>query len=140
MEKTKKNQYKEDLQRLQAEFDNYRKRNEKERHEIHENGNKELIIRLLDILDSFELALKHNNDKGVEMIYSQLYSLLESKGLKIIEAKGKFNPEIHEALIQEERDEKNMIIEELQKGYFLNDKVIRPSKVKISKIKEDKNG
>ncbi len=141
--KAKEEEYLEQLQRLQAEFDNYRKRSDKEKQEIYDNANEKLIIRLLDILDSFELALKHNSDKGVEMIYSQLYSLLESKGLKIIKAKGKFNPEIHEALIQEKGYEEDMIIEELQKGYFLNDKVIRPSKVKISKIKirgGNKNG
>jgi molecular chaperone GrpE len=128
--------YKEDLQRLQAEFDNFRKRTDKEKQEIYENANQELIIRLLDILDNFELALKHIKDKGIEMIYSQLYSLLENKGLKIINAKGKFNPEIHEALISEEGNNEDIIIEELQKGYYLNNKVIRHSKVKISKIKK----
>jgi len=137
----KEKEYLEQLQRLQAEFDNYRKRIDKEKQEIYDNTNEKLIIRLLDILDSFELALKHNSDKGVEMIYSQLYSLLESKGLKIIKAEGNFNPEIHEALIQEKGDEDGMILEELQKGYFLNDKVIRASKVKISKAKgSNKNG
>jgi len=133
--KSKEKEYLEQLQRLQAEFDNYRKRVEREKQEIYNNANEKLITRLLDILDSFELALKHNADEGVKMIYSQLYSLLESHGLKKIEATGKFNPEVHEALIQEEGEEDGIIIEELQKGYILNNKVIRPSKVKISKLK-----
>jgi len=137
--KVKEKNYLEDLQRLQAEFDNYRKRVDKEKQELYKFADEKLIISLLDILDDFELALKHNQDKGVEMIYSKLYSLLEKKGLKLIKAKGKFNPEIHEALIQEQGSEGGIILEELQKGYTLNEKVIRPSKVKISKMKEKKN-
>lgn len=131
--KSKEKEYLEDLQRLQAEFDNYRKRVESKKQEIYADANKELIFKLLNILDSLELALKHNNDKGIEMIYSQLYSLLENEGLKVIEVKGKFNPEIHEALITEKNGDGDKIVEELQKGYLLNGKVIRPSKVKIGK-------
>ena len=135
----KKDNYFEQLQRLQAEFENFRKRIEKEKSEIFKNANKDLIIKLLGILDNFELALKHVDDKGINMIYSELYSILENEGLKIIKAEGKFNPEFHEALIHEEGKENGKIIEELQKGYMLNDKVIRASKVKISKIMENKN-
>lgn len=124
----------EQLQRLQAEFENYRKRVDCEKHDILENANEKLIVSLLDILDTFELALKHSDDEGVKMIYSQLYSLLEKNGLKLIEAKGKFNPEIHEVLVQEEGEGDNIILEELQRGYFLNGKVVRPSMVKISKV------
>ena len=135
----KKNEYLEQLQRLQAEFENFRKRTEKERQEIFKNANENLIIKLLRVLDNFELALKHTDDKGINMIYSELYSILENEGLKAIKAKGEFDPRIHEALIQEEGEEDEMIIEELQKGYTLNDKVIRASKVKITKIAEKKN-
>lgn len=134
----KEQEYLDQLQRLQAEFDNYRKRIEKEKEEYCKFSNQELIIKLLDILDDFELALKHIEDDGVEMIYSKLYSLLEKEGLGKIKVNGEFNPEVHEALIIEEGKEDNKIIEELQRGYILNNKVIRPSKVKISKIKEDK--
>ena len=136
--KEEKGKYFEQLQRLQAEFENFRKRNFREREEILKNANEDLIVKLLGILDNFELALKHVDDKGVKMIYSELYSILEKEGLKMIEAKGKFDPRVHEALIQEDGKEEG-IVEELQKGYMLNDKVIRASKVKITKIKENKN-
>ena len=92
--KSKEKEYLEQLQRLQAEFDNYRNRNDREKQEIYDNANEKFIVKLLDILDGFELALKHNNDKGVEMIYSQLYSLLEKEGLKKIDANGKFDPAV----------------------------------------------
>jgi molecular chaperone GrpE len=138
-EKTKQEQYFEQLQRLQAEFENFRKRTDKEKQEILKSANKDLILQLLNVLDSFELAIKHIDDKGINMIYSELYSILEKQGLKKINAKGKFNPELHEVLMQEEGDKEGIILQELQKGYTLNEKVIRPSKVKISKLKENKN-
>ena len=92
----------EQLQRLQAEFENFRKRTEKEQKIIFKNANEDLIIKLLNILDNFELALEHLDDKGINMIYSELYDILENEGLKAIKAEGKFDPRIHEALIQEE--------------------------------------
>jgi molecular chaperone GrpE len=126
----------EHIQRLQAEFENYRKRTDKERSNICKNANEELIVKLLGILDNFELALQHNEDKGVSMIFSELYSTLEKEGLSVISTEGKFDPMFHEVLIQEDGEGDGMIIEELQKGYKLNDKVIRVSKVKTSKVKE----
>ncbi len=138
--KTKENEeLVEQLKRLQAEFDNYRKRVEKQKDELKDFILKDFIIKLLPILDSFEVALKHdkNNEefrKGVELIYAQLHSYLKSLGLREIKAKGKFNPELHEVLLAEKSDKpENQIIEELQKGYTLNGKVIRTAKVKISK-------
>ena len=135
----KEKEYLEQLQRLQAEFDNYRKRTEKERLEILRNANEDLIKSLLTILDNFELALKHNNDSGVKMIYSELISILEREGLKTIKTEGKFDPKTHEVLIQEAGKEDEKILEEIQKGYTLNNKVIRASKVRISKATENKN-
>lgn len=132
----KKDEYLEQLQRLQAEFENFRKRTEKERQAIFLNANEDLIVKLLGVLDNFELALKHVDDEGIKMIYSELYSILENEGLKPIKAEGKFDPRVHEALIQEDGEEDEKIIEELQKGYMLNDKVIRHSKVKITKMVE----
>lgn len=132
--------YLEQLQRLQAEFENFRKRTEKEKYEILKNANEDLIVKLLGVLDNFELALKHVDDKGINMIYSELYSILEKEGLKIIKTGKNFDPEIHEAIIHEEGEEDEKIVEELQKGYTLNDKVIRPSKVKITKTMEKNNG
>ncbi|MEA3248551.1 MAG: nucleotide exchange factor GrpE [Nanoarchaeota archaeon] len=140
MTKKEKDKNLEQLQRLQAEFDNFRKRTVREKSEFLKNANEDLIIKLLGILDNFELALEHIDDKGINMIYSELYNILEDEGLKTIKAEGKFDPKIHEALIQEEGEEDEKIIEELLKGYTLNDKVIRPSKVKITKIMEKKNG
>ncbi|MCK5321250.1 nucleotide exchange factor GrpE [Candidatus Pacearchaeota archaeon] len=128
----------EQLQRLQAEFENFRRRTEEERKIIFKNANEDLILKLLGILDNFELALEHLDDKGINMIYSEFYDILENEGLKPIKAEGKFDPRIHEALIQEEGEEDEKIIEELLKGYTLNDKVIRHSKVKITKIAEKK--
>jgi len=129
----------ERLQRLQAEFDNYKKYVEKEKQEFVKYSNYKLIIKLLDTIDSFELALKNKDSgddfvKGVELIYSQLYSLLEKEGIRKIKALGeKFNPNVHEVLLTEKGNEDDLILEELQTGYMINDKVLRYSKVKVSK-------
>jgi molecular chaperone GrpE len=131
------------LQRLQAEFENYRKRCERESQNIIKLANEELIKDFLIVLDNFELALKnptHKDEfyKGMELIYSQIITTLENNGLEPIKTLGgKFDPRIHEALLVEETEqEPNTITEELQKGYSLYDKVIRPAKVKISKKKQ----
>lgn len=128
-----------------AEFENIRKRLEREKQEAIKYANEEIISELLNILDDLErtvsLADKKNNNldvflKGVEMVLAHLYELLKKYGLKPIEAKDKpFDPNFHEALLQEERDDlpEHTVIEELQKGYMLFDKVIRTSKVKVSK-------
>lgn len=136
----------ETLQRLQAEFENYKKRAEKEKQEIVKYAEERLIISILPILDSFELALKNTGNKetftkGVEMIFAQLYSALESRGLRPIEATGKiFDPYKHEALMKAfSEKEEEIVIEELQRGYMLNNRVIRHSKVKISQGRKDDN-
>ena len=123
------------LQRLQAEFENYKKRTEKENLEYKKCALQDFIKKILPVLDNFELALKHKKDKGIELIYLELYTILEDEGLKKIEALNKkFDPHIHEALLAEEYGrEPNIVLEELQKGYMLNDKVLRHSKVKVSK-------
>jgi molecular chaperone GrpE len=127
------------LQRTQANFENYRKQHEKRVQEIHEQAGKELMVQLLTVLDNFELALKSTDNskefvKGMALIYSQLSNLLEDKGLIQIKTKNNmFDPHFHEALIKIESDKpENMIIEELQKGFLLNNKVVRHAKVKIS--------
>ncbi|MBI2137050.1 nucleotide exchange factor GrpE [Candidatus Woesearchaeota archaeon] len=137
-------EYKEALQRLQADFENYRKRVEKEKTDIKKHANAELMKALLPVIDSFELALKSisNADdklrKGMEMIYGQFYSVLESLSLRPINAAGEmFDPYKHEVLMQEETaNEKKdgMVIEEFQKGYMFNDAVLRCSKVKVLKF------
>ena len=128
----------EKLQRLQAEFDNYRKRLEKEKQELVISANAGLMYELLSVLDNFELSLKHNNDKGIMLVYQELQKILEKKGLKVIEAKGVFNPKIHEAVMKVEGEQDGIILEELQRGYWLHDKLLRASKVKVSKVADKK--
>lgn len=129
----------ESLQRLQAEFENFKKRTEKEKSDFCKYAEKDLMLELLPILDNFELALNNTKNKdefikGVELIYAQLVSALEKKGLKKIETAGRFDPYKHEALMQEESDqEEGTILEELQKGYELNNIILRTAKVKVSK-------
>src|SRR3989344_6337641 len=127
------------LKRLQAEFENYKKRVDKERTEFGRYANAGVILSLLPTLDSFEIALKNTADKekfaeGMKMIYAQLYSALEAEGLRPIDTSGeKFDPYRHEVLLKEESDKpEGTILEEFQKGYMLSDKVLRFSKVKIS--------
>tara|TARA_Y100000310_G_C20645628_1_gene796372 strand:+ start:952 stop:1452 length:501 start_codon:yes stop_codon:yes gene_type:complete len=130
----------EDLQRLQAEFENYKKRTEKEKLEFIKYAKEEFIKNLLPVLDSFEQALKNKDKqeefiKGIELIFSQFHSILEQEGLRSITTSNeKFDPYKHEVLLQEKSDtEEGIILEDLQKGYMLNNRVIRHSKVKISK-------
>ena len=133
VEKSKEQEYLERLQRLQAEFENYQKRTEKEKQENLINANSNIIFQLLEVLDTFELALKHNKDLGVQLIYRDLISILKKQGLKTIDATGVFNPKIHEVVLKVGEDNTGVIIEELQKGYLLNNKLLRASKVKIGK-------
>ena len=128
--------YKEKFLRLQAEFANFQKRTEKERGEILKNANADLISQMLEVLDNFDLALKHNEDKGVKLIYDDLFRILEKQGLMLIKTDGKFYPQFHEAISQEEGEEEGVILEEFQKGYLLNCKLLRAAKVKISTSKE----
>ena len=133
------------LKKIQADFENYKKRTEKEKQDFASYGSAALIEKILPILDAFELALKNTSKsqefvKGVELIYSQLWETLEKEGLTKINALNqKFDPYLHEALMQESSDkEDGTILEELQKGYKFKDAVLRHTKVKISK-NEDKN-
>jgi molecular chaperone GrpE len=126
------------LKRTQANFENYRKQVEKRMEEFQQFATKDLLLQLLPIVDNFELALKTSASsvedlkKGIEMVYSQLFSLLENQGLQPIPCE-KFDPLLHEALMKEPSSQpENTILEELQKGFILNGKVIRHAKVKIS--------
>lgn len=144
-EADKASEYWQRLIRLQADFDNIRKRLEKEKQDFLKFANEGIILELLNILDDLErtveLAESKHQDlssflKGVEMILAHLYEMLKEYGVKPIEAQGRlFDPHFHEALMQEENKElpEHTIIEEMQKGYLLNDRIIRTSKVKVSK-------
>ncbi len=130
--------------RVLAEFDNYRKRRERDFIVLRENANISLIEDLLPILDDFERSLTVQKSKqslksfyeGAELIYSKLKSILENRGLAYIEASGKpFDPELHEAILQIESKDHlpNFVVEEVLKGYKIRDKVIRHSKVVVNK-------
>ncbi len=158
LEKSEK-EYKEledRLLRLAAEFDNYKKRTAREFQAIIKNANEELISQLVETLDNFQRALdsasrsnstKNSSDfdsfhKGVELIYQHFIEILRKEGLKEIKAVGEpFDPHFHEAVMQQESDEfpEGVVMDEISKGYILNDKVIKHSKVIVSKGKSDKN-
>ena len=126
------------LQRLQADFENYKKRIEKQNEGFCKVAHYDLIKKMLPMLDSFELALKNKKSheefiKGIELIYAELFSLLNAEGLRQIKADGKFDPNIHEVLLTEKANDEDIILEELQKGYMLNNILLRTSKVKVSK-------
>ena len=141
----KAKEYWDRVLRLQADFDNTRKRLEREKQEFLKFANEGLLSDLLNILDDLErtveLAQSQNQDlsaflKGVEMILAHLYDMLKEYGVKPIDSEGKiFDPHHHEALMQVENKDvpEHTIVEELQKGYVLNDRVIRTAKVKVSK-------
>ncbi|MCB0645602.1 MAG: nucleotide exchange factor GrpE [Saprospiraceae bacterium] len=131
--------------RLFAEFDNYRKRTMKEALDVRQTAAKDTIISLLPVLDDFERAKKlsdHENStevfsEGVSLVYQKLFSTLEAKGLKAMESNGEvFNPEFHEAITEipaPNEDMKGKIIDTVERGYFLNGKIIRYAKVVVGK-------
>ncbi|HHW01536.1 MAG TPA: nucleotide exchange factor GrpE [Thermoanaerobacterales bacterium] len=135
-------EYKNRWYRAQADFDNFRKRTQKEIQDIHLYAGEQLIKDILPIVDNFERALNSIEDregpiyKGVQLIYQQLKNVLEKYDVKEIDAQGKaFDPRFHEAVMQVESQEheNDTVIEVLQKGYLFHTKVIRPSMVKVAK-------
>jgi molecular chaperone GrpE len=136
--------YLDDLRRLQADFDNYRKRTLREQTARAASASQALVARLLPVLDDFELAVssaEQSRDfdrmlKGVEMVFGELREVLESEGLVRIEAEGKpFDPERHEAVIavEEEGTEPGTVVDIVRAGYELRGKVLRPAMVKVAK-------
>ncbi|MGV8142297.1 MAG: nucleotide exchange factor GrpE [Candidatus Pacearchaeota archaeon] len=138
IKKVTEQEYIEQLQRLQAEFENFRKRTEAEKRDHSNNSNASLILQLLDVLDNFDLAIKHSADPGIKLVYAQFYKILEKQGVKPVIATGKFNPKFHEAIIKEEGETYGMILQEIKKGYMINDKLLRAAKVKIAVLRENK--
>jgi molecular chaperone GrpE len=133
---------KEQFLRLQADFDNFKKRTEKELTDHIRYANEKLIIKVIDTYEDLERALKSGKSdelqEGVEMIYQNLKKILENEGLEELPTQGeKFDPFKHEALMTEDHDdfENGEIIKELCKGYKLNSKVIKYSKVQVCKKK-----
>jgi molecular chaperone GrpE len=141
-------QYKDLLLRKAAEFDNYKRRIESETTNILKYATESLVEDLLPVLDDFERSLKHrkenkDNDalvKGIELIYQKLAKVIEGRGVKPFDTVGKeFNVEYHDALMQIPRSDVpyHTILEEVEKGYTLNDKVIRHAKVVVSSTPDE---
>lgn len=131
--------------RLAAEFDNFRKRTAKERLELFQTAGKDVIMDLLEVLDDSERALKQIEEskdveavrEGTALVFNKLRNILQSKGLQRMEAIGKdFDPELHDAVAQiaaPTPDLKDKVVDEISKGYYLNDKIIRHAKVVVGK-------
>ena len=131
------------LTRQMAEFDNFRKRTEREKSQMYEIGAKDIIEKILPVIDNFERGLaavpeESKEDpfvEGMEKIYKQIMTTLEGVGVKPIEAVGQeFNPDFHNAVMHVEDEEagENIITEEFQKGYMYHDSVVRHSMVKVA--------
>lgn len=129
-----------DIRRM-AEFENFRKRTEKEKMHMYSVGAKEVIEKILPVLDSFERGLSESKDtedpfvKGMQMVYKQMQKSLEEIGVKEIECDGKeFDPNFHNAVMHEDNPDlgENVIVETLQKGYTYKDEVVRYAMVKVA--------
>ena len=140
------------LLRATAEFDNYKKRSSREMAEFRKFANQSLIKEMLSVVDNLELAMNSTNghkaiDKdllqGLEMTHKEILKVFEKFNVKSIEAKGQpFDPTFHEAVMQEETNDspKNTVINELQRGYMIHDRLLRPSMVVVAKPKESTDG
>ena len=141
---SERDEYLDTLRRVQAEFENYRKRVIKEQTALVDRATSGLVEQLLPVLDSFELALKNLDSagsddiesvrKGVELVYAELLGVLEKAGLSRIEAEGKpFDPNVHEAVMQEDGDGEPVVTDVLRTGYTLMGRVLRPAMVKVTR-------
>ena len=140
------------LLRASAEFDNYKKRSSREMEEFRKFANQSLIKEMLSVVDNLELAMNSSNgnkaiDKdllqGLEMTHKEILKVFEKFNVKPIDAKGQpFDPTFHEAVMQEETNDspKNTVINELQRGYMIHDRLLRPSMVVVAKPKESNDG
>ena len=139
----KAQEIKDKLMRTIAEFDNFRKRSEKEKSAMFEIGAKAIIEKILPVLDNFERGLDSISEEekgsafaqGIEQIYKQFVTVLDDAGVKVIETVGKeFDPNLHNAVMHVEDDSlgENIIAEEFQKGYMYKDSVVRHSMVKVA--------
>ncbi len=140
-------QWKDKFMRLAAEFENYKRRTSRERVDMIKTAGKDVIVNMLPVLDDFDRAFKASDKvtdesakealKGFELIYNKFKSTLDQKGLEVMECEGKeFDPEYHEALTEipaPSPDLQGKIIDVLEKGYYLNDKIIRYAKVVVGK-------
>lgn len=123
--------------RLYSEYENYRKRTNLEKADLLLNGSRDTIKAILPVIDDFERALATlGDDEGVQLIYNKMIKILEQKGLKAMSAKGeKFDENLHEAITQipaADEAQKGIVVDVIEKGYFLNDKVLRYAKVVVA--------
>jgi molecular chaperone GrpE len=149
-EKEKSEGYKTLLQRVQADFENYVKRSDAERRELAMNGCDDLVVKLVDVADTMDLALnaKPNSEEGKKMldgfrrVNNQLRSTLQTEGLEEIGAEGVFNHDLHEAVgtVEDNGKPNGTIVEVVQRGYKLKGNLIRTSKVVVVKNRGDANG
>ncbi|MFW6148275.1 MAG: nucleotide exchange factor GrpE [Atribacterota bacterium] len=142
--------YKAQLMRMQADFENYKKREEKKKKEFMEYAKQDLICQLLSVIDNLERAASYTQNKehqpetieeGIKGTLKEFRSILEKEGLKPVKAVGeKFDPHCHEAIMQVESEQypEDTVMEEISKGYYLKSKIIRPSLVKVSKGEPEK--
>ena len=132
-------------QRLAAEFDNFRKRSAREQAALIERANERVVKELLPVLDDLGRALEAAEDhegakleEGVRLVHRALAELLAKEGLSEIDTSGKFDPHVHEALLSQPSDEEEgSVIEVVQKGYMLGDRVLRPARVVVAAAKEE---
>jgi len=140
-------EYTETLKRVQADFENYIKRAEKEKAEFAGYANHKILNNMLPIVDDFEKALEVLKEKadpelinGIELIYKRMIKVLEDEGVKQIKSLGqKLDPFRHEVIDIINSDEEDVVTKELQKGYMIKDKVLRAAKVQISKCGVSEN-
>lgn len=129
--------------RVQADFDNFRRRTQKEKEDLAQYASMKLVGQLLPVLDNFERALQAGGEsagtdsfaKGIDMIYRQFSQVMEAEGLRKMDVVGQpFDPELHQAIMQVESEEheEGTVVEAVQNGYWLKDKVLRPAMVKVS--------
>lgn len=122
--------------RLYSEYENYRKRTNLEKADLLINGSREMMKAILPVIDDFERALAATEDEGVRLIYNKMLKILEQKGLKAMEVKGeKFDENLHEAITRipaPEESQKGLVMDVVEKGYFLNGKVLRYAKVVVA--------
>jgi molecular chaperone GrpE len=135
-----RDQYLDALQRLKAEFDNYRKRTAREQSELHARASERLLKELLPILDDLERALvsaelheEAKLEEGVRLVHRALADALRREGLEEIGTDGPFDPHVHEALLSQPSEaEEGTVIDVVQKGYTLGDRVLRPARVVVA--------
>ena len=136
--------YLDDLRRLQADFDNYRKRMLREQGSIGERAKAELIGRLLPVLDNFERALEHTeSDPGIQMIFKELHSILQTEGLEEIPAKDQpFDPNVHEAVMSNDSDQvaEPTVSEVFRSGYSFKGSIVRPAMVVVDRPADPPQG